>query len=307
MATLKDVSTGKSYLLSPTFLVGRSRACTLELSSPKISSQHAVFHWRGEGWELRDLHSRNGTYVNQRRLAPGEAVRVCRGTSIAFGDPTQEFSVSEDEPPRALARAEDGAVVYADDEGFLALPGPEPIAISISSHDGQWFLDNDDERLVRDGDVLHAGGKPWRLELPVAVEETWQAEHGKHLRAGDIGLRFTVGGNGEFVEIDVLHGHEVTRLRSHAYHRLLLALARRRLADEASAATTRLPPSDRGWMSTKDSSSLSVSGERMLNLVIHRLRRQFGDEVGLIDARLLIERRWGGMIRIGVSRLEILS
>jgi hypothetical protein len=305
MATLTHVSTGKSYLLSSTFLVGRSRTCALPLNSPKISSQHAVFHWRGQGWELRDLHSRNGTFVNQRRLAPGEAVQVYRGTSIAFGDPTQAFDVAEDEPPRALARAEDGTLVYADAEGFLALPGPEPVAISISSHEGQWFLDNDDERIVRDGDVLHAGGKPWRLELPVAVEETWQAEHGA--RIDEIGLRFTVGGNGEFVEVDVLHGQLVTRLRSRTHHHLLLALARRRLADEARAAATRLPASDRGWTSTKDPRSLSVPSAGTLNLDIHRARRQLGDEVGLVDARLLIERRPGGLIRIGVSRLEIVS
>lgn len=306
MATLTNVSTGQSYVLSSTFLVGRSSACTLPLRDiPKASSQHAVFHWRGEGWELRDLHSRNGTFVNQRRLAPGEAVRVSRGTSIAFGDLSQTFTVAEDEPPRALARAEDGAVVCADAEGFLALPGPEPVAISISSHDGQWFLDNDEERLVRDGDVLHAGGKSWRLELPVAVEETWQAEHGAHI--AEIGLRFTVGGKGEFVEIDVLHGQAVTRLRSRTHHRMLLALARRRLEDEARKGAAQLPPSDRGWTSTKDPRSLSVSSIGTLNLDIHRARRQLADEIGLVDARLLIERRPGGQIRIGVSRLEIVS
>ena len=269
MATLTDVSTGKSYFISSTFVVGRSRTCTLPLSSRQISSQHAVFHWRGEGWELRDLHSRNGTFVNQRRLAPGESVRVSRGASIAFGDLAHAFAVAEDTPPRALARAGDGELVHADDEGFLALPGP----VSISSHDGQWFLASDEERRVHDGDVLRAGGKSWRLELPVVVEETWQADQAAHARMDQLGLRFTVSADGKFVELDVLHGGVVTRLRQRAHHHLLLALARQRLADETRAASARLPAADRGWMSTKALLGVLEAGAGGLNLAIHRARR----------------------------------
>jgi hypothetical protein len=239
--------------------------------------------------------------VNPRRLAPGESVRVSRGASIAFGDLAHSFAVAEDTPPRALARAGDGDLVHADDEGFQALPGP----VSISSHDGQWFLDNDEERRVHDGDMLRAGGKSWRLELPVAVEETWQADQAIRARLDQIGLRFTVSGDGRFVEVDVLHGAGVTRLGSSTRHRLLLALARQRLADETCAASARLPAGDRGWMSTKALLGMLEAGAGSLNLDIHRARRQLGDELGLLDARLLIERRRGAMIRIGVARLEI--
>lgn len=306
MATLTHLPTGKSYFLSSTFLVGRSRTCALLLDSRKISSQHAVFHWRGEGWELRDLHSRNGTFLNQRRLEPGEAVRVSRGASIAFGDFAHSFAVAEDTPPQALARAEDGTVVHADGEGFLALPGTEQVAISISSHGGLWFLDNDDERMVRDGHVVHSGGKAWRLELPVVVEETLQPDQTTNRRIDEIGLRFTVSRSGEFVEVDVLHGSQVTRLRPRAHHHLLLALARRRLADETRAAAASLPACDRGWMNTKALRGVLHADAGNLNLDIHRARRQIEDEIGLMDARLLIERRRGAMIRIGATRLEIL-
>jgi hypothetical protein len=306
MATLTHVPTGKSYSLTSTFLVGRSSTCALPLDSIRISGAHAVFHWRGASWELRDLHSKNGTFVNQRRLEPGEAVAIAKGASIAFGDPTHSFALAEDTPPLALARAEDGTVVEADEEGFLVLPSPKQAEISISLHGGQWFVDTDDDRLVRDGDVLHAGGMDWVLELPAVVEQTLQVTEGASHRIDDIGLRFTVSRDGS-VDVDVLHGRQATRLRPRAHHHLLLALARRRLADEAAAASTHLPASDQGWMDIADLRVLLGASENSLNLDIHRARRQIGDEAGVLDGRLLIERRRGAKIRLGAVRLELAS
>ncbi|HWN69923.1 MAG TPA: FHA domain-containing protein [Haliangium sp.] len=305
MATLTHVSSGKSYFLTSTFLVGRGPTCALPLDSRKVSSAHAVFHWRGQLWELRDLHSKNGTFVNQRRLEPGEAVTIARGASIAFGDFAHAFALAEDAPPRAMARAEDGRLVLANDEGFLALPGPEQAEISISSHGGQWFVDTDDDRMVRHGDVLHAGGMDWRLDLPVAVEKTLQADERVGHRVDGIGLRFTVSRDGS-VDVDVLHGRQVTRLRPRAHHHLLLALARRRLTDQLGAAISHLPASDHGWMSHAELLVLLSASENSLNLDIHRARRQIGDEAGILDGRLLIERRRGGKIRLGASQLAIL-
>jgi pSer/pThr/pTyr-binding forkhead associated (FHA) protein len=305
MATLTHVSTGKSYSLTSTFLVGRSSTCALPLDSIKISGAHAVFHWRGECWELRDLHSRNGTFVNQRRLLPGEAVPITRGASIAFGDSAHAFALAEDTPPRAMARAEDGTLVQADDEGFLALPSPEQAEISISSHGGQWFVDTDGDRMVSDGDVLHAGGMVWHLELPTVVEQTLQIGEGAGHRIDGIGLRFTVSRDGR-LDVDVLHGRQTTRLRERSFHQLLLALARQRLADQAAATTTHVPESDHGWMDHEELRALLGASENRLNLDVHRLRRQIGDEAGVLDGRLLIERRRGGNIRVGATRLEIL-
>lgn len=305
MAKLTDVTTGKAHILGSTFLVGRSSSCALPLDSRKISSAHAVFHWRGAGWELRDLHSKNGTFVNQVRLQPGETIAIAKGVSIAFGDLAHSFVLSDDGPPRARAHAEDGACVEADDEGFLALPSPEQAQISISQHGGQWFVGSDDDRMVRDGDVVRAGGMDWRLELPAVVEQTLQTGDGAGRRLDDIGLRFTVGRDGN-VDLDVVSGKQVTRLRQRAHQHLLLALARRQLADRTSDQTSGLPASEHGWTDIAELLALLNATENALNLDIHRARRQLAEEVGLLDARLLIERRRGSKIRLAVSRVEIL-
>lgn len=48
--------------------IGRALECTLWLANPKLSRQHCRI-WADEGkWVLRDLDSRNGTYVNGQRI-----------------------------------------------------------------------------------------------------------------------------------------------------------------------------------------------------------------------------------------------
>ncbi len=57
------------------FRIGRSPDAELVLSSPRISKLHAEIDANGRGYVVRDLGSRNGTFVNGERLA-GERVLV---------------------------------------------------------------------------------------------------------------------------------------------------------------------------------------------------------------------------------------
>ena len=50
-----------------------------------ISRRHATLERRGEDWTVRDLASRHGTFVNGRRLAPGEAVPLAAGDLVQLG------------------------------------------------------------------------------------------------------------------------------------------------------------------------------------------------------------------------------
>jgi adenylate cyclase len=63
----------------PTVL-GRSAECQVQIADPWISSMHAMFEKRGSELWLVDLESRNGTWVNERKvreaaLAPGYRLR----------------------------------------------------------------------------------------------------------------------------------------------------------------------------------------------------------------------------------------
>lgn len=79
-------------------LLGRSPYCSIVLTDPLISRQHATFHVTGSGISIGDLNSRNGTRVNGQRLRgtrelrPGDTVEIgnqrfeieCGGTRLSL-------------------------------------------------------------------------------------------------------------------------------------------------------------------------------------------------------------------------------
>lgn len=50
------------------FVIGRAKEANLRAGSEAISRQHCVIRRRDAGWTVRDLGSRNGTYVNDVRI-----------------------------------------------------------------------------------------------------------------------------------------------------------------------------------------------------------------------------------------------
>lgn len=64
------------------FLIGRAKECSLRAGSEAISRRHCAIVRKDGNWTARDLGSRNGTYVNETRiaeevaLAPGDELRV---------------------------------------------------------------------------------------------------------------------------------------------------------------------------------------------------------------------------------------
>jgi biotin operon repressor len=66
--------------------IGRAQRCDIPLEDKRVSQQHAVIRRQGEAYLLADLESRNGTWVNGFRLAPGTAVRLGPGDVVRVGD-----------------------------------------------------------------------------------------------------------------------------------------------------------------------------------------------------------------------------
>jgi DNA-binding response OmpR family regulator len=67
------------------FTVGRSRDCSFVLDRTEISRLHARLQNEHLNVFLEDLGSTNGTFVNGRRLNPGEAYRLRAGDTVSFG------------------------------------------------------------------------------------------------------------------------------------------------------------------------------------------------------------------------------
>jgi EAL domain-containing protein (putative c-di-GMP-specific phosphodiesterase class I) len=90
------------------FVVGRSPDLDLVLSSAHVSKRHAEIYSDGESLRVRDLGSRNGTFLNRQPVADAA---LHRGDVLHFGD--FEFRVEDGNgnPDGPSARA-------------VALPGP---------------------------------------------------------------------------------------------------------------------------------------------------------------------------------------
>ncbi len=89
--------------------VGRSS--TAELSFPEetgLSRQHFVFECRGDDWTVRDLDSKNGTFVNDLPLQARHVLKP--GDRITAGNMTVVYSP----PPEEMAR--NGGVVFQGEQ-----------------------------------------------------------------------------------------------------------------------------------------------------------------------------------------------
>ncbi len=67
------------------FLVGRSESCQLRPKSESVSRKHCILVLKDGRVLLQDLRSRNGTYVNDKRLPPDKAKVLKPGDVLRIG------------------------------------------------------------------------------------------------------------------------------------------------------------------------------------------------------------------------------
>lgn len=275
-------------------LVGRSRAMHTRIDAPEVSAQHAALSWTGEMWVVRDLGSRNGTWLDGRRIA-ALPEPLARGAVLWFGDARIAWTLTDTSAPVPLGRR--GDVVVRGDGEMLALPSEEePLAV-ITHEAGRWSAECDGEpRPVAHGDTLEVGGESWRLSLPELLVRTIEA---RPVDSTGSGLRFAVSANQEYVEVTARDGATALPLKPRAHHEALLALARVRLDDQRQNVTE----SEQGWVYTSDlARELGVSRNR-LYVMLHRCRRDL-EGMGLcldpIDRRATTQQ-----MRLAVADVEI--
>ncbi|MFT4621424.1 MAG: hypothetical protein ACI8PZ_000076 [Myxococcota bacterium] len=284
--------------LSPYLVVGRSRRSDLTLPNPRVSGSHAAIRWSGDRWTVRDLGSRNGTWVNGARLAPGEEASLVEGARIGFGRPEGEWTLIDSGPPVAHAVCGD-RVVVADGEGSLGIPPDDPAAW-VYRVGAAWRLEREgDVHDARDGDAIVVGEHTWRLALPEPLGSTL-AQGATPAALCDVVLVFHVSSDEEHVELEVQRGAAVDKFKHRAHHYLLLTLARLRAEEHAAG----VDEADAGWVYQDDLSHQLRLGTNGLYQQIHRSRRQLRG-VGVGDSERVVERRSGsGQLRIGTANVE---
>jgi serine/threonine protein kinase len=78
------------------FTIGRSSSCDLTLLDRILSRVHAVIEYGPDGFVVRDESSRNGTFLNGRRLKPGESEPLYFGATIQLGETVLSFTLTHD-------------------------------------------------------------------------------------------------------------------------------------------------------------------------------------------------------------------
>jgi FHA domain len=306
MGALRHSKSGDVVLLSPEHLVGRSPLTSLVLNHPYISAHHAVVRWLGGYWELKDLGSRNGTYLNGERLQSTGSIRLELGARIAFGRPEQDWELIEIAAPAPSIRslAEDGQEIALETD-ILALPSPEaPEATLFRTPDGSWRVEQSElTRVLLTGDVITVGQAQWQFTCPTEASDTATVDLPSYATT-DIQhgtLHFSVSADEEHVQVQVLRHGERLDLGSRTHNYLLLILARQRLSDLAGGVEA----TSAGWVYREDIFTALRTDRERLNLEVFRIRRHFAD-AGISNSASVIERRSDtGQLRIGVARLTI--
>jgi hypothetical protein len=304
MAFLTRPDGGPGVALAAHTLVGRSSACTLRLGDPLASGEQARLSFAEGAWSVRDLGSRNGTWLNGARIEPGGTRPLAAGDRIAFGNMEAAWTLADASPPAAVARrlADETMLVAVD--GMLALPSPDaPTACVLEGREG-WIAEVGGEaRPAQDGEVLHLAGQFFVLHLPVADPQTVPAA-GAGPTLDDLLLFLRVSRDEEYVEVGV-EGHAgPPMLPPRSHHYTLLTLARARLRDELDQT---LADHQRGWVFVDDLCRALSMEENRLNVEIYRIRQDFAS-LGLSDHAAIVERRRGSrQLRLGTSRVAISS
>lgn len=76
------IKRGERYILGENVTIGRDSGNDITINDSHVSTYHAIIKRRGEEWQLHDLGSTNGTFVNDllltgpHNLRPGDKVTI---------------------------------------------------------------------------------------------------------------------------------------------------------------------------------------------------------------------------------------
>lgn len=251
------------------------------------SKLHAALEWTGDRWTLRDLGSRNGTFLNGARLED-QRQPLTPGDRIGLGEPdAAPVYVWDVEPPGPTAQTGDGTVVVGEG-AMLVLPDPKAPALTVFEIAGIWWTETADgerARLPEDGSILVAGAD-FRVSLPLAPELTPHVDVALDLAHASVTFHVSQDEERVVLVVERLRRRAELASREHVY--LLLLLARARLAD------------GEGWVEVETLCRQLRVDPTTLNVLVYRARKQLA-AAGVVGAPGIVEVRRGAR-RLGVAR-----
>jgi hypothetical protein len=277
----------------------------LRLDPRYVSVHHAALRWTNDHWELKDLGSRNGTFLDGQRLRPGEGYPVDPEAIVAFGNLTDErWQMIDSSAPLPMAVPVDGGEPVPLEGGLIALPSSDDPRVTIyRTSEGSFVVETPDEPSARIENLYTFSvlDRRWRFSCVEDLRTASLTMSSDTLTLKQVELSFLVSSDEEHVQIHMVAGGRTIDLRSRNHNYLLLTLARARMKDREEGVAG---PSC-GWLHHDDLIRDAPSELSHLNLEVYRLRKHFL-RAGVTDGASIIERRPGaGQLRIGSDRLTV--
>lgn len=121
-------SYGRSPLGSAPFKIGRASDNALVISDPQSSARHAEIapDYGGNGYQVTDLNSTNGTFINEQRLTQNLPRPLNNGDVIRIGNTLFTYEISGSYEPTMAASAPNYEATVAASPGMFTPPQPQP-------------------------------------------------------------------------------------------------------------------------------------------------------------------------------------
>ncbi len=283
--------------------VGRAQLCSQVLREAFVSAQHASLRWVEGAWELRDLGSRNGTFVGDVRIDPSKRVKLAIGSLIRFGHripgQSQEWELVDDREPCVMAVPTNGGPAALLRAGLISIPDEDEPQAAIFLDGVGWVLESGGGVIpVKDGQTFIVGDQQWSFCCPLNVAST-DTVHTVPGVITNARVFFRVSSDEEHVELLIDAGGGPVSLGRRQSHYMLLTLARQRLSDVERGNL------EHGWTDVDEMLRMlpDYKSASHLNVEICRLRKRVG-ELNVVDPARIVERR-RGQLRLGVGDIKI--
>jgi hypothetical protein len=289
--------------LTACHVVGRDASSDTVIARESVSEKHALFVWAGSGWYLRDLGSRNGTYLNAHALAPRTNTEIKSGDRIAFAENDEIWQVLDTHPPcPMLASADPPATTLQliDEGGVFVPPAIAEAPWTIFHAGGNWYMEgcSGERRVIDDHESVEWSGRIYHVRLPPVAAETRDACRPLiQARLENASVSIHVSHDEESASVSLEVGNRSFSIERRVHLYLLAYLARARLSDRDPEG---------GW---RDISSvvhaLQLSCSTQLAVQVYRCRADFAG--ALSNPQDVIDRSRRGFMRIGVpaDRLSV--
>lgn len=300
MAQMRDLSTGLVQPLRAHHTFGRMQeqvdSC-VDLAA--VSRIHAVLEWNGDSWLIRDL-SRNGTWLDQEKLKPGESYSLKVGQRIYLGSPQQTpWCIENLNPPHDLLVAHQPEQDDIALNHFHFLPNDETpeLALHQSAEDGLWYIENisnSESRPLLHGQQFSCAQQQWSLFLVGHIPATEQMSM-RPKQFSDYGFSFSTSLDEENTRLSIESDEAELDFGERSHHYVLLHLARRRAED----ALAGLDIESQGWVDTEQlARDMGLDGSH-LNILIYRARKQLAEALPTVTGLKQLVERMRGRLRFG--------